>query len=303
MSACSRRSAERVAAPVRALPHVAFSNVFGQTETTGAIAALGPEDPRRDEAGRLVRAGSVGKPLPRIEIRILDPQCGEPVAPGEVSELEVRSRLNAEPGWRRTGDLVRQDVEGHLYPFGRLSETLHRGGEKFAPTEVEAALASHPQVVAVVVAGVPDADLGEGVGAAGVRRGDVSASALREHARQRLAPFQLPERILVVEAIPNTEFGKVRRRDLAERIVREGHLPQRRTALVASSSALRAPGIRAWAHTRRSECPESSSSGIRRTGRSAGRRSARDRASRRTWPGEHGASCASPGGSPRCPGA
>ncbi len=201
---------------IRRFPEkVAFSNVFGQTETTGAITSFGPGDHRLDERGRLVRAGSVGRPFPGVELRIVDPETGAELATGETGELWVRSPFNAEAGWRRTGDLVRQDAEGYLYPSGRLSDTINRGGEKFGPVEIEAVLRRHPAVADVAVAGIPDPELGERVGAAIVRRGALSEEEVREHCRASLARSKVPERIAFVDEIPHTALYKVSRRAIA----------------------------------------------------------------------------------------
>jgi long-chain acyl-CoA synthetase len=206
---------------IRRFPEkVAFSNVFGQTETTGAITSFGPEDHRLDAQGRLLRAGSVGRPFPGVELRITDPETGAELARGETGELWVRSPFNAEAGWRRTGDLVRQDADGYLYPSGRLSDTINRGGEKFGPAEIEAVLRQHPAVADAAVAGIPDPELGERVGAAIVRRGALGADELREHCSASLARFKVPERIAFVDEIPHTALYKVSRRAIAELIQR-----------------------------------------------------------------------------------
>jgi long-chain acyl-CoA synthetase len=206
---------------IRRFPEkVAFSNVFGQTETTGAITSFGPEDHRLDAQGHLLRAGSVGRPFPGVELRFTDPETGAELARGETGELWVRSPFNAESGWRRTGDLVRQDADGYLYPAGRLSDTINRGGEKFGPSEIEAVLRQHPAVADAAVAGIPDPELGERVGAAIVRRGALSAEELREHCGASLARFKVPERIAFVDEIPHTALYKVSRRAIAELIQR-----------------------------------------------------------------------------------
>jgi long-chain acyl-CoA synthetase len=216
-------SGELVEEMIRRFPkHVLFSNVYGQTETTGAITSFGPEDHRLDARGRLPRAGSVGRPLPGVELRFVDPETGVELPRGEVGELCVRSPFNAEAGWRKTGDLVRQDADGYLYPIGRLSDTINRGGEKFGPAEVEAALRTHPAVADVAVAGIPDPELGERVGAAIVRRGALDPEAARAHCRERIARFKLPEWIAFVDEIPHTALYKTSRKQIAALIQREG---------------------------------------------------------------------------------
>jgi long-chain acyl-CoA synthetase len=196
-----------------ALPKVAFTNVFGQTETLGTYANLTPED-HHDPA----RAGSVGRPLPGVEVRVVDPVTGADVEPGAVGELWVNSPVNTVAGWLRTGDLGRVDADGYIFPSGRLRDTINRGGEKFGPIEVEEALRSHPAVSDVAVAGVSDDELGQRVGAAVVTRAPVTLEELRAHCRGLIAYFKLPERLAVVEDIPYNATGKVDRRRLAELI-------------------------------------------------------------------------------------
>ncbi|QLL05232.1 class I adenylate-forming enzyme family protein [Mycobacterium vicinigordonae] len=195
---------------IAALPHVGFTNVFGQTETLGTYAQLLPED-HYDPA----RAGSVGRPLPGVQVRVVDPDTGADVVAGEVGELWVNSPLNTAGGWLRTGDLGRQDPDGYLYPSGRLRDTINRGGEKFGPIEVEEALRSHPAVRDVAVAGVPDEELGQRVGVAAVTRAPLTLEDLRSHCRQAIAYFKLPERLAIVDNIPYSATGKINRSLLA----------------------------------------------------------------------------------------
>ena len=193
-----------------ALPHVAFANVFGQTETLGAYTTLMPDD-HRDPA----RAGSVGRPLPGVEVRVVDPDTGNDVEAGTVGELWVNTTQNVTDGWLHTGDLARQDADGYIFPSGRLSDTINRGGEKFGPIEVEEALRSHPAVSDVAVAGITDQELGQRVGAAVVACAPVTLEDLRSHCRELIAYFKLPERLAIVDHIPYNSTGKVNRRQLA----------------------------------------------------------------------------------------
>ncbi|WP_375486650.1 class I adenylate-forming enzyme family protein [uncultured Mycobacterium sp.] len=193
-----------------ALPNVAFANVFGQTETLGAYTTLSPEDHRDPN-----RVGSVGRPLPGVEVRVVDPDTGSHVEPGNVGELWVNTSQNVTGGWLHTGDLARQDRDGYIYPEGRLTDTINRGGEKFGPIEVEDAIRSHPAVRDVAVAGIADDEMGQRVGAAVVARTPVTLEELRSHCRELLAYFKLPERLAIVDHIPYSETGKVNRRQLA----------------------------------------------------------------------------------------
>jgi acyl-CoA synthetase (AMP-forming)/AMP-acid ligase II len=193
-----------------ALPHVAFANVFGQTETLGAYTSLLPEDHRDPN-----RVGSVGKPLPGVEVRLVDPDTGADVEAGVVGELWVNTSQNVTEGWLHTGDLARRDIDGYIYPSGRLSDTINRGGEKFGPIEVEEALRTHPAVSDVAVAGITDEEMGQRVGVAVVARLPVTLDELRSHCRDRIAYFKQPERLKIVDHIPYSETGKVNRRRLA----------------------------------------------------------------------------------------
>lgn len=203
------------------LPWVGFMNTFGQTETLGGYTALAPGDHRNPE-----RAGSVGKPLPGVEIKIVAPDSDQELV-GQPGELLVRSSQNINNGWLRTGDLVRADDDGYLYVVGRLADLINRGGEKFAPAEIEAVLRLHPQVSDVGVAGLPDPEMGERVGAAVVvrkskdvaRKEDlVTVQDLSAHCAERLARFKVPERIVFVDQIPYNQMGKVTRKVLADLI-------------------------------------------------------------------------------------
>ena len=191
---------ELIERAVAAFPHVGFVNVFGQTETLGAVTMLGPDEHR---GGRLA---SVGRPLPGVEIRIVDPSTGDEA---EAGELWVRAAHTVEEGWVRTGDLVRRETDGYLSATGRLSDTINRGGEKISPFEIEQVLRTHAAVADVAVVGIPDVELGERVAVAVVRQAEVDAEELRAWCSSRLAVYKIPERFRFVDALPRTELGKV----------------------------------------------------------------------------------------------
>ncbi len=194
---------------MQAMPGTGFANVFGQTETLGAYTTLTPDDHRDPR-----RIGSVGRAMPGVEIKILDDD-GNPTT--GVGELWVNSPLNVTPGWLHTGDLARIDDDGYIYPAGRRSDTINRGGEKFGPSEIEAVIRDHPAVKDVAVAGVRDAEMGERVGVAIVTFPPNSpAPDLRAWCRGKLAPFKLPEIVVVADALPYNELGKLPRRAIAQ---------------------------------------------------------------------------------------
>jgi acyl-CoA synthetase (AMP-forming)/AMP-acid ligase II len=204
---------ELVLRAMEALPHVAFANIFGQTETLGAYTTLAPADHRNVDL-----IGSVGKVLPGVEIRVVYPGTEDPVPVGDVGELLVLSDQNVQPGWFRTGDLARVDGEGYIFPSGRLSDTINRGGEKFGPIEVETVLRDHPSIVEVAVVAVPDSEMGERVGALIVASEPLTDDDVRTFCADRLARFKLPERIAFVDEIPYNDTGKVDRRAVVARL-------------------------------------------------------------------------------------
>jgi acyl-CoA synthetase (AMP-forming)/AMP-acid ligase II len=219
-------SPELIRRTIAALPGVALTNTFGQTETMGSITALGPGDHPPE------RLASVGRPLPGVEIRIVHPTTGEDVGAGTVGELWVRSNVavvpssppadgDTPPGWFRTGDMVSADEEGYLYPSGRLSDTINRGGEKFAPSEVEEVVRAHPAVRDVAAVGVLDLEMGHRVGVAVVAAGPLDLDELRQFSRGRIAAFKQPERLLLVAELPLTDFGKVDRKSLRARFAEQ----------------------------------------------------------------------------------
>lgn len=201
-----------------AMPGTGFANVFGQTETLGAYTTLSPDDHRDPR-----RIGSVGRPLPRVSLRVVDIASGADVPTGEVGELWVESPQNVEPGWLHTGDLARIDADGYVYPVGRRSDTINRGGEKFGPDEIATTVATHPAVAEAAVAGVPDAEMGERVGVLIVPCPGApvpTTDELRAWCRTSLAPFKLPEVVVVVDALPYNELGKLPKRAIVEQLAR-----------------------------------------------------------------------------------
>ena len=199
-----------------AMPNVGFANVFGQTETLGAYTTLLPNDHRDPN-----RVGSVGRPLPGVEVRVVDPDTGIDVEKGAIGELWVNTTAHVREGWLHTGDLARQDADRYIYPSGRLTDTINRGGEKFGPVEVEDAIRTHPAVSDVAVAAITDDEMGQRVGAAVVARSALTLEELRSHCREMIAYFKLPERLKVVDHIPYNDTGKVNRRELAALITAE----------------------------------------------------------------------------------
>jgi fatty-acyl-CoA synthase len=201
-----------------------FREGFGLTECGPNCFAISDED-------AIERGGSVGRPMPFLQMR-LDAGDGRPADAGEAGELLLRgpqmfagylrdpgrtAEVVTEDGWLRTGDLARRDADGFYTICGRRKEMYISGGENVFPGEVEAVLADCPGVAEAVVVGVPDERWGE-VGRAYVvpRAGQtLTDAAVLEHARSRLAKYKVPRYLAVVTEIPRLGSGKPDRRALA----------------------------------------------------------------------------------------
>jgi acyl-CoA synthetase (AMP-forming)/AMP-acid ligase II len=210
------------------LPHVDFVNAYGLTETSSTIAVLGPDDHREaisstDGAVRR-RLGSVGRPLPTLEVEIRGPE-GELLGPGQSGEIYVRGeqvsgeylhkKAVQDDGWFATNDGGWIDDDGYLFVEGRLDDVIVRGGENISPGEIEDVLREHPQVTDVAVLGLPDNEWGERVAAVVVASdGPPSAGELSAWVKQRLRSTKTPEVWEFREALPYNETGKLLRRQL-----------------------------------------------------------------------------------------
>jgi fatty-acyl-CoA synthase len=211
------------------LPHVDFVNAYGLTETSSTISVLGPEDHRTailtDDPGVRRRLGSVGQPLPTIEVDIRDPE-GKPVGPGEAGEIWVRGEQVAgeylgrpdvmEEGWFPTKDAGSLDADGYLYLEGRLDDVIVRGAENLSPGEIEDVLVSHPAVADAGVVGVPDTEWGEKVVAVVVLADGppVTEPELQAWVKQNLRSSKTPSHIEFRDTLPYNETGKLLRRVL-----------------------------------------------------------------------------------------
>jgi acyl-CoA synthetase (AMP-forming)/AMP-acid ligase II len=161
--------------------------------------------------------GTVGLPT-SVEVRIDDGQVlvrGPALTPGYVNDDEA-NRTSFVNGWFATGDEGRVDDRGYLSITGRIKEFINRGGEKIAPSAVEAALLSDPDVTDAAAFGVPDATYGERVEAAVSLKQSASLTGakLRSYAAERLSKAEVPDRILVLDRLPHTAKGTPDRRAL-----------------------------------------------------------------------------------------
>jgi len=179
--------------------------------------------------------GSVGPPLPGVEVRIADPESGVPLPEAEsVGMIEVRGPNVFRGYWRMpektaaefrkdgffiTGDVGRFDRNGYLFIVGRAKDLIISGGYNVYPVEIETELDALSGVVESAVIGVPHPDFGEGVTAVVVARAGATLdeNTLRAALEQRLAKYKLPKRIVFVSEMPRNAMGKVQKAQLRER--------------------------------------------------------------------------------------
>jgi acyl-CoA synthetase (AMP-forming)/AMP-acid ligase II len=211
------------------LPRVGFVNAYGLTETSSTVAVLGPEEHRvahaSDDPAVRARLGSVGRPLPSLELDIRDP-LGTPVPVGETGEICVRGEqiageyhgrsALAPDGWFPTNDGGHLDEAGFLYVDGRLDDVIVRGGENMSPGEIEDVLIEHPAVAAAGVTGVPDDEWGEAVAAAVVLEPGATATEaeLQNWVRDHLRSSRVPVLVQLRDTLPYNDTGKLLRRVL-----------------------------------------------------------------------------------------
>jgi acyl-CoA synthetase (AMP-forming)/AMP-acid ligase II len=223
---------------IQKLSWVRFINAFGQTETASTITSLGPEDhviegSEEEREKKLKRlSSSIGRPLPDVEVKIVD-KDGNSLKPGGVGNIMARgprimtgywrdeektAHTVTNNGWLKTGDVGWMDEEGYIYLSGRGDDMIIRGGENISPDEVEDVLSSHPKIDEAAVIGVPDPDWGQEPMAVVVLKKSETAEPeeIMEHCRERLAGFKRPRSVIFVESLPRNPMGKVMRRKLRE---------------------------------------------------------------------------------------
>jgi acyl-CoA synthetase (AMP-forming)/AMP-acid ligase II len=216
-------------AAMAAWPETDFIQVYGLTEVAGVATHLMPEAHR--DADHPERLTSAGRPVPGVEVRIVDPATLADVPAGEHGEIWLRTpqlmkgflgkpeetaEVILEDGWFRTGDLGRVDADGFVFVEDRLKDMIISGGENIYSPEVERVLAEHPAVMEVAVIGVPDDTWGEAVKAVvSLRPGaEAEGQELVSWCRERLAHFKCPRTVDVLPALPRNPTGKILKREL-----------------------------------------------------------------------------------------
>ncbi len=205
---------------------------FGATETAGGIAATSIAD----SAAR--QAETVGRPMPGIEIKIVDDERRE-VEPGRVGELACRgdnvmlgyyrapdatAAVIDEDGWYYTGDLAFVDEQGYLHIVGRKKDVIIRGGQNIYPAEIEAYLAAHPKIREAAVVGVPSAVGEEHVWAFVLLEdgAEMTTQEVLAYCRAALEAYKIPSRVRFVSEFPRSETGKPQKFKLREMALQEG---------------------------------------------------------------------------------
>ncbi|MDO8839016.1 MAG: malonyl-CoA synthase [Parvibaculum sp.] len=196
---------------------------YGMTET--GMNTSNPYDGER-------RAGTVGLPLPDVELRVTDDE-GVPRTPGEIGGLEVRgpnvfkgywrmpeksAEEFADGGWFRTGDVAMIDADGYVHLVGRAKDLIISGGFNVYPKEIEELVDDMPEVLESAIVGVPHADFGEaGVAVVVLREGAVLDEAtLIARLKEKIANYKVPKRAFFVESLPRNTMGKVQKNFLRE---------------------------------------------------------------------------------------
>jgi acyl-CoA synthetase (AMP-forming)/AMP-acid ligase II len=213
-------------------------NAYGQTEATGSMTFLSPDDHRlegtpEENELKLKRLRSVGSPMPDIEIGIIGPS-GDMLPSGEPGEIciagerimrEYQGRAEEtsdaiQGKWLHTGDIGFLDEDNYLFITGRLKDLIIRGGENIAPAEIEQVLEDHAAISEAAVIGLPDVEWGETVLAVVVGTGvEATQDELTDFVKSHLASFKAPSRYEWVDELPRNHMGKILKTDLRDEFV------------------------------------------------------------------------------------
>ncbi|CAN5434814.1 long-chain fatty acid--CoA ligase [soil metagenome] len=219
-------------AAMEAWPDTDFLQVYGLTEVAGVVTQLGSEEHRTAiELGHPEWLVSAGKPIPEVEVRIVDPATEAEVPPGEPGEIwlrtpqlfqgylgkpEATAEVITADGWFRTGDLGKVDADGFVFVEDRLKDMIISGGENIYSPEVERVLAEHPAVMEVAIIGIPDDTWGESVKAVvSLHDGaEATETEIIAFCREHLAAFKCPRSVDIIAALPRNPTGKILKKDL-----------------------------------------------------------------------------------------
>ena len=214
---------------------------YGQTEASPVVTQTRADDPLQ------LRVETVGRPLPGVEVKLVDPATGQPLGDNQQGELCARGHLvmlgyykNPEAtaaaidadGWLHTGDLALRQPNGCYRITGRIKDMVIRGGENIYPREIEEFLYSHPAIEQVAVFGVPDAKFVEELCAwVKLKSGAVlGEDELRQFCRSKLAHYKVPRYFRFVSEFPQTVTGKLQKFKMRELMIAELGLREQETA-------------------------------------------------------------------------
>ena len=186
------------------------------------------------------KAGSIGLPLPNVEVRIVSPETFEDLKSGEVGEIWLKGP-NVTPGywekpqeteaafvngWFRTGDLGKKDEDGYYYITDRLKHVIISGGENISPKEIESVLDRHQKILESCVIGVPDKKWGEKVVAAIVLKqgATLTVKEIEAYCKSLLLDWKCPKEVFFLEELPRNRMGKVMKEEVAKRFIDSLHL-------------------------------------------------------------------------------
>jgi acyl-CoA synthetase (AMP-forming)/AMP-acid ligase II len=226
---------EVLRAAIRRFGPIVYSG-FGMTELGGNVLTFPKSAHARAINGEEHLLASCGTPMCLADVKVVDEHMVE-CPPGVVGEIVIRgdqvlkgyfrneegTAKAFEDGWFRTGDMARRDDEGFFYIVDRMKDMIISGGENVYSREVEEALYLHPSVAEAAVVGLPDPVWGENVTAVVVLRPNTTATEAEiiEVARDRLAGFKKPKRVIFLDELPKTVSGKIIKRELRDRFAEE----------------------------------------------------------------------------------
>jgi fatty-acyl-CoA synthase len=214
---------------------------YGQTEASPVVTQTRVDDPLE------LRVKTVGRPLPGVEVKIIDAATGQELGDNQQGELcsrghqvmlgyynqpEATAEAIDQDGWLHSGDLAVRQENGYYRITGRIKDMVIRGGENIYPREIEEFLFTHPAVEQVAVVGVPDAKYGEELCAwiRLVAGATASEEEIREYCREHLSRFKVPRYVRFVETFPQTVTGKIQKFKIRQQMAEQLGLSEEETA-------------------------------------------------------------------------
>jgi fatty-acyl-CoA synthase len=217
---------------------------YGQTEASPIVTQTRTDDPLE------LRVETVGRPIPGVEVKIIDPHSGEELGDNQQGELCSRGHVVMlgyykdpaatrmaidKDGWLHSGDLALRQPNGYYRITGRIKDMVIRGGENIYPREIEEFLFTHPAIEQAAVVGVPDPKYGEELCTwirlkAGNKSPEEMADQIRQYCRDHLAHYKVPRYVRFVDAFPQTVTGKIQKFKIREQMISDLDLQEPETA-------------------------------------------------------------------------